>query len=75
MKLPPAFADGDDAQIQVTVHNSAADAKDPMTVTLKTTIGSKTVEESKIDHGSRRAGAISELSFAAAIHRAIAETA
>ncbi len=43
-----------------------------MTVTLKTTIGSKTVEESKIVPAA--AGAISELSFAAAIHRADCRT-
>ena len=46
MKLPLAFTDGDEAEIQATVHNDAVD-KGPIEVTLKTTIGGKTVEEKK----------------------------
>ena len=65
LKLPQAFVAGDSADILATIHNTAADAKEPIVVTLKTTIGSKTVEEHKtIAAGS---GAISELTFSAAI--------
>ena len=46
LKLPAAFTDGDDAQIQATVHNSLVE-KGQIQVTLKTTIGDKTVEEKR----------------------------
>ena len=46
LKLPLAFTDGDQAEIQTTIHNDAVE-KGPIEVTLKTTIGGKTVEEKK----------------------------
>ncbi|HQU41753.1 MAG TPA: tetratricopeptide repeat protein, partial [Pirellulales bacterium] len=46
LKLPLAFTDGDQAEILTTVHNDAVE-KGKIEVTLKTTIGGKTVEEKK----------------------------
>ncbi|MGH7135397.1 MAG: alpha-2-macroglobulin family protein, partial [Pirellulales bacterium] len=46
LKLPLAFTDGDQAEIQTTIHNDAVE-KGTIEVTLKTTIGGKTVEEKK----------------------------
>ncbi|HEX7375938.1 MAG TPA: tetratricopeptide repeat protein, partial [Pirellulales bacterium] len=46
LKLPLAFTDGDQAEIQSTIHNDAIE-KGTIEVTLKTTIGGKTVEEKK----------------------------
>jgi alpha-2-macroglobulin len=66
LKLPPALTDGDDAQIQVTVHNSILE-KGPITVTLKTTIGSKTVEEHKTIDAISKGPA--EATFAIAVRR------
>jgi tetratricopeptide (TPR) repeat protein len=51
LKLPLAFTDGDQAEIQTTIHNDAIE-KGKIEVTLRTTIGGKTVEERKtIDTG------------------------
>ncbi|HEV3341692.1 MAG TPA: alpha-2-macroglobulin family protein, partial [Pirellulales bacterium] len=51
LKLPLAFTDGDQAEIQTTIHNDVVE-KGKVEVTLKTTIGGKTVEEKKtIDAG------------------------
>jgi alpha-2-macroglobulin len=46
LKLPLAFTDGDQAEILSTIHNDAVE-KGQIEVTLKTTIGGKTVEEKK----------------------------
>ena len=46
LKLPLAFTDGDEAEIEATVHNDAVE-KGPIEVTLKTTIGGKTIEETR----------------------------
>jgi alpha-2-macroglobulin len=46
LKLPLAFTDGDQVEILSTIHNDA-DEKEQIEVTLKTTIGGKTVEEKK----------------------------
>ncbi|HVX09744.1 MAG TPA: tetratricopeptide repeat protein [Pirellulales bacterium] len=46
LKLPLAFTDGDQAEIQTTIHNDL-EAKEKIEVTLKTTIGGKSVEEKK----------------------------
>ncbi|HET6879013.1 MAG TPA: tetratricopeptide repeat protein, partial [Pirellulales bacterium] len=46
LKLPLAFTDGDRAEIQTTIHNDAIE-EGTIEVTLKTTIGGKTVEEKK----------------------------
>lgn len=65
LKLPLAFTDGDEAEIQATVHNDAVD-KGPIEVTLKTTIGGKTVEEKKtLDAGK----GIHELTFKTSLKR------
>ncbi|HVW38373.1 MAG TPA: alpha-2-macroglobulin family protein, partial [Pirellulales bacterium] len=65
LKLPLAFTDGDEAEIQATVHNDAVD-KGSIEVTLKTTIGGKTVEEKKtLDAGK----GIHELTFKTSLKR------
>jgi uncharacterized protein YfaS (alpha-2-macroglobulin family)/TolA-binding protein len=46
LKLPLAFTDGDDANVLVSVHNDALE-QGPIEITLKTTIGGKSVEEKK----------------------------
>ena len=46
MKLPPAFAAGDDAQVPVEVHSSLEGARG-ITVKLKTTLGDKSTEQTK----------------------------
>ena len=46
LKLPLAFTDGDQAEILSTIHNDAVE-NGQIEVTLKTTIGGKTVEEKK----------------------------
>ncbi|HUY34628.1 MAG TPA: tetratricopeptide repeat protein [Pirellulales bacterium] len=65
LKLPLAFTDGDEAEILAGVHNDAVE-KGPIEVTLKTTIGGKTVEEKKtLDAGK----GIHELSFKTTLNR------
>ncbi|HUY89785.1 MAG TPA: tetratricopeptide repeat protein [Pirellulales bacterium] len=65
LKLPLAFTDGDEAEIQATVHNDAVD-KGSIEVTLKTTIGGKTVEEKKtLDAGK----GLHELTFETSLKR------
>ncbi|NQT40728.1 MAG: tetratricopeptide repeat protein, partial [Planctomycetes bacterium] len=44
LRLPQAFADGDEARVMVSVHNDAVE-KGPIEVTLTTTIAGRTVEE------------------------------
>lgn len=66
LKLPLAFTDGDQAEILASVHNSALDQGD-ITVTLRTTIGGKTVEEKKTLAVTEQG--IQELSFRATIAR------
>ena len=46
LKLPLAFTDGDEAEVQASVHNDAVE-KGQITVVLKTTIGDRTVEDKK----------------------------
>ena len=46
LKLPQSFTDGDQAEVVASIHNDAID-KGPIDVTLKTTIGGKSVEEKK----------------------------
>ena len=63
LKLPLAFTDGDEAEILASVHNDAVE-KGPIEVTLKTTIGGKTVEETKtLDAGK----GIHEMTFKTAL--------
>lgn len=69
LKLPLAFTDGDEAEIQATIHNDAVD-KGPITVTLKTTIGGKTVEEKKTLEAGK---GIHELSFKTSLKRPMPE--
>ena len=60
MKLPMAFTDGDEAEVGVSVHNDAVEAGQ-INVTLKTTVGSRSVEQSEtIDVESK---GIHELAF------------
>ena len=61
LKLPLAFTDGDRAEIVATVHNAAVDQGD-ITVTLRTTIGDKSVEETKTLPVTEQG--VAELSFA-----------
>ena len=46
LKLPPSFTDGDQAEVVASIHNDAVE-KGPIQVTLRTTIGDRTVEEQK----------------------------
>ena len=46
LKLPPSFTDGDQAEVVASIHNDAIE-KGPIQVTLRTTIGGRTVEEKK----------------------------
>ena len=70
-KHPLAFVDGDDAQIQATVHNSLGESKEPIEVVLKTTIGDKTVEKKKtLEPGTR---GMAELTFPVSIRRPAAD--
>ncbi len=46
LKLPLAFTDGDEAEVTVSVHNDAVE-KGQIEVTLKTTVGDRTVEQKK----------------------------
>ena len=46
LKLPQSFTDGDQADVIASIHNDAID-KGPIEVTLKTTIGGRSVEEKK----------------------------
>ena len=46
LKLPQSFTDGDQAEVIASIHNDAVE-KGPIEVTLKTTIGGRTVEETK----------------------------
>ena len=46
LKLPPSFTDGDQAEVVATIHNEAVE-KGPIQVTLRTTIGGRTVVEQK----------------------------
>ena len=64
LKLPVAFTDGDDAQIQATVHNSLVE-KGQIQVSLKTTIGAKTTEDKRTVDVTAKG--ISELSFPVAV--------
>jgi len=66
LKLPAAFTDGDDAEIGVTVHNDLTD-KDPITVTLKTTIGGKSTEEKKTLKVTKKG--LEELAFKLPVRR------
>ena len=66
LKLPLAFTDGDDAEVIVTVHNNLID-KGPITVTLKTTIGGRSVEEKKTLDVTKKG--IEELTFKTQIRR------
>ena len=45
-KLPQSFTDGDQAEVIASVHNNAVE-KGPIDVTLRTTIGGRTVAEAK----------------------------
>ena len=60
LKLPLAFTDGDDADVIVTVHNQLID-QGPITVTLKSTIGGRSVEEKKTLNVTKKG--IEELAF------------
>ncbi len=72
LKLPAAFTDGDETQILATIHNGLVE-KGQIQVTLKTTIGGKSVEEKKtIDVTAK---GISELAFPTVVKRGEAETA
>ena len=66
LKLPLAMTDGDDARIVCSVHNTAI-KKGKITVMLKTTIGDKSVVETKTVDA--KDGALQELEFAAKIAR------
>ena len=66
LKLPLAFTDGDDADVIVTVHNQLID-QGPITVTLKSTIGGRSVEEKKTLNVTKKG--IEELAFKTQIHR------
>ena len=67
LKLPLAFTDGDEAEVLASVHNDAVE-KGPIEVTLKTTIGGRTVEEKKtIDVTAK---GIQELAFKATLEPA-----
>ena len=46
LKLPQSFTDGDKVDVTASIHNDAID-KGPIEVTLKTTIGGKSVEKKK----------------------------
>jgi alpha-2-macroglobulin len=46
LKLPMAFTDGDEAEIEASIHNDAI-AKGKIEVTLKTTVAGRTVEEKR----------------------------
>ncbi len=70
LKLPTAFTDGDEANVTVTVHNDLVE-RGPIDVTLKTTIGSKSVEEHRTLHPKGRG--IVEVSFPASIRRPVPE--
>ena len=66
LKLPPAFTDGDRAEVSVSVHNDAIE-KGQIEVALKTTIAGRSVEEKKtIDVDAK---GIRELAFAVAVDR------
>jgi hypothetical protein len=66
MKLPLAFTDGDDAEVIVTVHNQSVE-KGPIEVTLKTTIGGRTVEDKKTIDITKKG--LEEVVFKAQIRR------
>ncbi len=64
LKLPLAFTDGDRAQIVASLHNTSID-KGQISVTLKTTIGGKSVTETKqIEVNSK---GVHDVSFDAAL--------
>ncbi len=46
LKLPQSFTDGDQAEVIASIHNNAIE-KGPIDVTLRTTIGGRTVAEAK----------------------------
>ena len=46
LKLPQSFTDGDEAEVIASIHNDAVE-KGPIEVTLRTTIGERTVAEAK----------------------------
>lgn len=64
LKLPGSFTDGDAAQIEASIHNAALDKAD-VKVTLKTTIGGKTVSEVKTLQGLGTG--VHELTFPVAV--------
>jgi tetratricopeptide (TPR) repeat protein len=66
LKLPPAFTEGDEAEIGVTVHNDAVE-KGPIEVVLRTTIGDRSVEEKKTLDAAAKG--IHELSFKTVLKR------
>lgn len=64
LKLPLAFTDGDDADVMVSIHNDALE-QGPIEITLKTTIGGKSVEEKKTLSVKNKG--LQELTFKAAL--------
>ncbi|MGA2032865.1 MAG: tetratricopeptide repeat protein, partial [Thermoguttaceae bacterium] len=66
LKLPLAFTDGDEAQVLATIHNDAVE-KGPIEVTLKTTIGQRTVQETKTLETAAKG--LQELSFKTTLAR------
>ena len=66
LKLPLAFTDGDEAQIQATVHNDAID-KGAIEVILKTTIAGRSVQEKKTLEVSAKG--LHEMSFQVTLRR------
>ncbi|MEX2141126.1 MAG: MG2 domain-containing protein [Pirellulales bacterium] len=68
LKLPLAFTDGDDAEIIVSVHHDLKkDAKTNIVATLRTIIGSRTIEEKKTV--AVTGGGMQELTFKTSIRR------
>jgi len=62
LKIPAALTHGDQAEVGVVLHNDAID-KGPIDVTLKTTVGARSVEQKKTI--SATAKGLHELSFKA----------
>jgi len=72
LKLPSAFTDGDEIEVPVLVHNDLLD-KGEISVTLRTIIGGKLLEETKTLKVQKRG--IQELGFKLKIERPAAEPA
>ena len=70
LKLSLAFTDGDDAEVIVTVHNDLID-NGQITITLKTTIGGRSVEDKKTLAVKKKG--IDEVTFKTQIRRPAAE--